>query len=680
MSVQLKCYNCGHDVIIGENPNIGICSHCFAEVPLPKDLVSLGQAYSHANELLSNSHFQEARDAFREILVRAPIEAAACWGYAVSEYGIEFVQDPATAQLLPTLHRLSNERFSDYLYVKKAIEYAPDYYTKEFYTAQSQLIDSIQSHSLQISRKEDPYDVFICYKKTETGEKRTSDSRIAADLYRELVRRGYKTFFAEETLHVGEEYEPRIFAALNSAKVLLAIGSREEYYEAVWVKNEWSRYIDLIETEKAQGTRTRLLIPVFYNIPHGQIPAALQKMPHYVDMSASDNPKQLLFSLISGHFSGSRKDDVSDLRRQVRGQGGSIRMEASADNFLTRGTIELVNGKFEIAREMFEKALAEAPSVDAYVGLAMCSEQIRGKEALHQYAGDITKNKFFARAMELAEGDKYTELQEIVRTCIANIDWEKKCVVEQRKCATAVEKVMDSLQTFSLPLDSHRNCAQTEETIAQVRKLQEKCKKESPLVSGLRMFLYLGNLIPAVFMLASSIARHFGWDSTIDWISMPGVLLGLVIYVLSSFTLLSLIPALDGGGFSVLIRLAAGFIIFMVTIPNLNGMEDRFTYLLYSAIASALFYLIFDLRKKPMFARLKAARENAVVLMQQLPQQIQLLEQETWNEIEKAMVPYQQYYRPDDWKEQRKHWKMVLNNACNARMNLQAQALQDITK
>ena len=387
--------------------------------------------------------------------------------------------------------------------------------------------------------------------------------------------------------------------------------------------------------------------------------------------------KQLDGIILAGH---SDEQLVSDLRRQVRGQGGSIRMEASADNFLTRGTIELVNGKFEIAREMFEKALAEAPSVDAYVGLAMCSEQIRGKEALHQYAGDITKNKFFARAMELAEGDKYTELQEIARTCIANIDWEKKCVVEQRKCATAVERVMDSLQTFSLPLDSHRNCAQTEETIAQVRKLQEKCKKESPLVSGLRMFLYLGNLIPAVFMLASSIARHFGWDSTIDWISMPGVLLGLVIYVLSGFTLLSLIPALDGGGFSVLIRLAAGFITFMVTIPNLNGMEDRFTYLLCSAIASALFYLIFDLRKKPMFARLKAARENAVVLMQQLPQQIQLLEQETWNEIEKAMVPYQQYYRPDDWKEQRKHWKMVLNNACNARMNLQAQALQDITK
>ena len=188
MVEQLKCYNCGGDVIIGENPFIGICSNCFAEVPLPKDLVSLGQAYSHANSLLSASRFQEAKDAFQEILVKAPLEASACWGYAVSEYGIEFVQDPATAQLLPTLHRLSNTRFSDFFYVQKAIEYAPDYYTKEFYTAQSQLIDSIQSQSLQISRKEDPYDVFICYKKTEEGERRTAD-RTDSPRIQDLLRR-----------------------------------------------------------------------------------------------------------------------------------------------------------------------------------------------------------------------------------------------------------------------------------------------------------------------------------------------------------------------------------------------------------------------------------------------------------------------------------------------------------
>ena len=61
---NLKCYNCGSDVVIGENPHIGICTRCFAEVPVPKEDRSIMQAYSYANELLSERRFEEAREAF----------------------------------------------------------------------------------------------------------------------------------------------------------------------------------------------------------------------------------------------------------------------------------------------------------------------------------------------------------------------------------------------------------------------------------------------------------------------------------------------------------------------------------------------------------------------------------------------------------------------------------------
>ena len=68
---------------------------------------------------------------------------------------------------------------------------------KAFYETQSRQIDRIQTESLQISSRENPYDVFICYKRMETDEKRTADARIAADYYKELTQRGYKVFFAE---------------------------------------------------------------------------------------------------------------------------------------------------------------------------------------------------------------------------------------------------------------------------------------------------------------------------------------------------------------------------------------------------------------------------------------------------------------------------------------------------
>ena len=58
-----------------------------------------------------------------------------------------------------------------------------------------------------------------------------------------------RVFFSRITLEdkLGQEYEPYIFAALNSAKVMLAFGTCYDYYNAVWVKNEWSRFLQLME-------------------------------------------------------------------------------------------------------------------------------------------------------------------------------------------------------------------------------------------------------------------------------------------------------------------------------------------------------------------------------------------------------------------------------------------------
>jgi len=68
--------------------------------------------------------------------------------------------------------------------------------------------------------------------------RRTPDSVLANDLYHELTQEGYKVFFSRITLEdkLGYEYEPYIFAALNSAKVMVVLGTRSEYFESAWVK------------------------------------------------------------------------------------------------------------------------------------------------------------------------------------------------------------------------------------------------------------------------------------------------------------------------------------------------------------------------------------------------------------------------------------------------------------
>ena len=74
------------------------------------------------------------------------------------------------------------------------------------------------------------------------------------DIYYQLTAEGYNVFFARITLEdkLGEQYEPYIFAALNSAKVMLVLGSKKEYFNAVWVRNEWSRFLQLMKKDRAK--------------------------------------------------------------------------------------------------------------------------------------------------------------------------------------------------------------------------------------------------------------------------------------------------------------------------------------------------------------------------------------------------------------------------------------------
>ncbi|MBQ6944712.1 MAG: toll/interleukin-1 receptor domain-containing protein, partial [Ruminococcus sp.] len=163
---------------------------------------------------------------------------------------------------------------------KFALQYA-DEQQKALYEQEAATIKDIQYNYLSICQNEKPYDIFICYKESDENGNRTVDSCIAEQLYDMLTNCGYKVFFARITLEdkLGTAYEPYIFAALNSAKIMLAVGTKREHYDAVWVKNEWSRYINLVKNSK--GTKT--LIPVYkdmnpYELPEEFMPLQAQDM------------------------------------------------------------------------------------------------------------------------------------------------------------------------------------------------------------------------------------------------------------------------------------------------------------------------------------------------------------------------------------------------------------------
>ena len=255
-----KCKMCGATLEVAEGKRVAVCGYCDTPQTLPK-LTDERKAnlFDRANHFRRNNEFDKAMAIYESILNEDKTDAESYWSLVLCRYGIEYVEDPATKKRVPTVNRAQyTSVFMDEDY-KSAIKYA-DAEQKAVYEAEAKAIDDIQKGILEISQKEEPFDVFICYKETDANGRRTPDSVLATELYHELVKEGFKVFFSRFTLEdkLGTAYEPYIFAALNSAKVMVVLGTKQEHFNAVWVKNEWSRYLALIKN----GAR-KTLIPAY---------------------------------------------------------------------------------------------------------------------------------------------------------------------------------------------------------------------------------------------------------------------------------------------------------------------------------------------------------------------------------------------------------------------------------
>ncbi len=290
---DFKCKYCGGEISeLDGLKSIGKCKYCGSKQTLPK-LYDEKRAtfFGRANHMRRNNEFDKAEGLYEQLLNEDPTDPEAYWSLVLCRFGIEYVEDTRTKERKPTINRTQmTSIFADEDY-KSAIKYA-DKEQKTLYEHEANEINEIQKGILEISMKEEPFDVFICYKETDTDGKRSIDSVLAHELYRELTRDGYKVFFARETLHnkIGSAYEPYIFSALNSAKVMVVLGTKKEHFEAVWVRNEWSRFLGQIK----KGEK-KVLFPVYRDMSAYELPQ------EFANLQALDmNRLGYLQELISG--------------------------------------------------------------------------------------------------------------------------------------------------------------------------------------------------------------------------------------------------------------------------------------------------------------------------------------------------------------------------------------------
>lgn len=267
-----RCKCCGGDLVVSNE--VAVCEWCDTRQSIPsagdEKKVNL---FNRANKMRILHEFDKAYALYQSIVSEYSDEAEAYWGLCLCKYGIEYVDDPKTGEKTPTLHRASQKSILDDDDYKNAIDKA-DVLSREYYEHDAKEINRLNVRAIEIAKNEEPYDIFISYKDkvSENSKVHTKDSDRALKIYYKLIEKGYNVFFSRITLEdkLGEEYEPIIFSALNTSKVMLVIGSKPEYFEAVWVKNEWSRFLALMEYDKSKK-----MIPCYFDMDPYDLPGEL---------------------------------------------------------------------------------------------------------------------------------------------------------------------------------------------------------------------------------------------------------------------------------------------------------------------------------------------------------------------------------------------------------------------
>ena len=392
--VIFKCKMCGGTIEFEQGASVGICDSCGTKQTLPRiDDGRRANLYDRANHLRRNNEFDKAMGIYEQILNEDPTDAEAYWSLLLCEYGIEYVEDPATHKRVPTVNRAQyTSIFADENY-KSAIEYA-DGFQKDIYEEEAKAIDEIQKGILAISSKEEPFDVFICYKETDVNGRRTPDSVLATELYNELTRDGFKVFFSRITLEdkLGQEYEPYIFAALNSAKVMVVVGTNAEHFNAVWVKNEWSRFLGLIK----KGER-KILIPAYKDMDPYDLP---EEFSH---LQAQDMSKLgFMQDLVRGIKKMVSADEAKPVVRETVISTGAA---ANTDSLLKRVFIFLEDGDWESADEYCERVLDTDPeNGQAYLGKLMAELHVKNPDNLKDVKDNFALNNNCVKACRYDKG------------------------------------------------------------------------------------------------------------------------------------------------------------------------------------------------------------------------------------------------------------------------------------
>ncbi len=256
------CRTCGAELVL-ERKNLYVCPYCGNHYSVQKNDPP-SATLRLANACRESFDFAKAESLYLSLIRSNPDGdlTDVYWGLFLLEQRCVFEEDehgdrfPSFYDIVP----YDVEQSEYFKLAVKSAQAAGDAEKAETYRTLAKRMQQLKLKYQTIKRTTKPYDIFICFKKNASQNTVTADYKLAYELYNRLSR-DYNVFFSERSLSniVVREYEPNIYHALYTAKVMLVLCSRREYLDAQWVKNEWSRFREISKN----SAEPKAMIPIF---------------------------------------------------------------------------------------------------------------------------------------------------------------------------------------------------------------------------------------------------------------------------------------------------------------------------------------------------------------------------------------------------------------------------------
>lgn len=294
-----QCPTCGGHKLTLQG-NSAVCEFCGN---IYYDTKGNSEFYSMLDMALANRQIAKFDEAFEiyNLIVNKFYEydlTDAYYGMFLCEYSIIFESD-ISGKAFPCFYDMRKTTCQSNYYYKKAMEHAQKHDENKMNVLMSltEKIEYARKTYIEIEKTNKPYDIFICYKKTDNNNELTDDFHKAKHIYSYLKNMGFKVFFADETINkqAVREWEPNIYYALYTAKAMIVMCSSNEYLNSPWVQNEWKRFISI----KTNNINRAPIIPIVCNgFKANELPNMLAKYQALeFDNKIEENIKDALLSL-----------------------------------------------------------------------------------------------------------------------------------------------------------------------------------------------------------------------------------------------------------------------------------------------------------------------------------------------------------------------------------------------